>query len=92
MKIVLRPASFSDSVNLLEWKNDPIVRAYSIFSEEFIEKENHEAWLRERLKMPGLFIINVDGRDCGDVRFDFHPSSNEIEVSIRIQADCRKKE
>jgi len=68
-----RPATESDEALLLEWANDPDVRANS-FTSDRIDALAHGDWFRKKLDAPSdcrLFIIETDaGMPIGQVRFD----------------------
>ena len=68
-----RPATEIDEALLLEWANEPNVRANS-FTSDRIDALSHGHWFRRKLAAPSdcrLFIIETDaGMPIGQVRFD----------------------
>ncbi len=74
----LRPATLNDAALLLEWANDPDVRAAS-FNSEPIGAVAHVAWLADRLPHGGFYIAEEDGRPVGYARVE---RSGEIALSI----------
>lgn len=90
-EITIRPAGFQDTDDLLEWKNDPDTRKFSIVTQDVILKENHKKWLADCLfdKNRELNILFYNGEKCGDLRFDIGPET--IEVSIRLAKEFRGK-
>ncbi len=67
----LRPATFADEALLLEWRNDPQVRANSSYSGE-VTPEGHHAWL-QRVMLDNeihLYIAEIDGVPVGQGRIE----------------------
>lgn len=64
--MILRPATFADEKLLLEWRNDPTVRAASGHT-GFVTPEQHHAHLAKVFADPEywLFIGEVDGVPVG---------------------------
>jgi RimJ/RimL family protein N-acetyltransferase len=89
MDITLRTVRLEDAADLLEWKNDPDTRRFSIVTEEPIEWLAHLKWLDKRIRQLGFFVIVAGQVKCGDVRFDI--GKDEIEVSIRIGRPFRNR-
>lgn len=90
-KITYRPARFTDASDLINIKNDPDVRRFSIVTQDVIRWENHIRWLMNKLADPHhtrLFCIVYKGQVIGDVRLDI---SSEVEVSIRLLPEFRGK-
>ena len=80
----LRRAGAEDSQLLLEWANEPGVRAAS-FSSEPISPEEHHIWFARKLRDPACaFFIAIDHRQTpvGQVRFDQEGSDAVISVSV----------
>jgi UDP-2,4-diacetamido-2,4,6-trideoxy-beta-L-altropyranose hydrolase len=80
----LRRVSAEDSRLLLEWANEPAVRAAS-FSPAPISTEEHNAWFTHKLDDPTCaFFIAMDYRQTplGQVRFDQDRSEAVISVSV----------
>jgi len=84
--IGIRPAGMSDAELLLEWRNDPLMRAMAR-SAEVIERQTHVAWLSQRLARPtpALFIAEIDGLPVGSFRID------DGDVICYVAADWRGK-
>jgi RimJ/RimL family protein N-acetyltransferase len=85
----LRPARHEDSRLLLDWRNDPNVRAAS-FSTQEISRESHDAWLARKLEDPdcALLIVEMDGNPLGYVRLD-RLNRDEAEISIALAPEAR---
>lgn len=82
--VVLRQAHAEDSKMLLDWRNDPTVRAKS-FNSEVIEYEEHDRWFSAKLAdINCLFFIAHDqaGQPVGQFRFDI--DNGEALVSINV--------
>lgn len=79
----LRKALASDEALLLKWANHPDVRRNAIQTEQ-IPAENHHRWLQNRLKDPDtyLFIGIWNEQPIGQVRFDRHGATYEIDYSV----------
>lgn len=79
--ISLRPATMDDAKNLLSWKNDPVMRQFSIVTHDEIKWEDHLKWLEKNL---GKTYIITDGiTDYGDMRID------DGEVAIKLDPQYR---
>jgi UDP-2,4-diacetamido-2,4,6-trideoxy-beta-L-altropyranose hydrolase len=76
-ELTLRDASVSDAVLLLDWRNDPAVRAAS-FTTEVIAMEQHLAWLDRKLGRCQLQIAEVGAVPVGQVRVD----AGEVTYSV----------
>ena len=80
----LRRAGAEDSQLLLEWANEPGVRAAS-FSSAPISPEEHYIWFARKMRDPTCaFFIAIDQRHTpvGQVRFDQERSDAVISVSL----------
>jgi RimJ/RimL family protein N-acetyltransferase len=87
--ITLRRAKFSDSDELLRWRNDNATRAYSTSTRE-VARADHEKWLRDTLEREDrALLIGCDrsGSPVGMVRFD--ESENGSVVSINVAPERR---
>jgi RimJ/RimL family protein N-acetyltransferase len=87
--VVLRAAGADDEGLLLDWANDPDVRASS-FESHVIPADTHHVWLARRLADPevGLYVAE-DGRGpWGQIRFEpREPGTVELGFSI----DARRR-
>ncbi len=76
----IRPAAAPDESLLLDWANDPVVRA-NAFQPQRIEAVQHAAWFRARLAQPGrckIFIACAgNGIPAGQVRFDWRDATED---------------
>jgi RimJ/RimL family protein N-acetyltransferase len=79
--VSIRPATMNDARMLLRWKNDPVVRKFSIISHEKIKLRDHIKWLSKNID--NIVII---GDNFGDMRIE-----PDGEVSIRIDKKFRGK-
>ena len=66
--IKLRRATMEDATNLLEWKNDPTMRKFSIVTHDEIKMADHLKWLEKHLDE--IFIIEDGGIPLGDIRLE----------------------
>lgn len=84
LSINLRKATTKeDAINLFYWKNDEIVRKFSIVTKDFISFETHIEWLEENIEF--IKIIEVDGLPVGDIRI------KDDEIAIKIAKLSRGK-
>jgi len=87
----LRRAQAEDCELLLEWANDPEVRANS-FSSEVISRERHREWFGQKIADPNavLYVVMAPN-DCpiGQVRYDI--DGLRALVSISLGAGFRGK-
>jgi UDP-2,4-diacetamido-2,4,6-trideoxy-beta-L-altropyranose hydrolase len=77
-------AKADDCHNVLEWANDPVVRAAS-FHPDPIPVREHEVWFARMIRdEQTLFLIAVDGDDrpAGQVRFAIKDRTAEVHYSI----------
>lgn len=76
-----RSATVEDSDRILQWRNDPIVRAASSNS-ACIDDATHRTWLLRTLADPlrTLLIAEHGPEPIGVVRFDFSPPQATISV------------
>lgn len=89
----LRRASMDDIDILLEWRNDPLTRAASHYTNE-VTREEHENWLKATLVNPHrqLYIAEEEnGIPVGTVRTDFDPSDNSYELSWTVSPKARQR-
>lgn len=79
----LKRAKWTDKELLHEWVNDPQVRE-SAFNSHSIAKEEHEAWLREKLESDkcDLYIYYKDRQPIGQIRLDYEGNKAVIDYSI----------
>lgn len=84
-ELQIRAAASADEELLLEWANDPVVRA-NAFQGGVITPQEHSAWFRARLAQPEncrIFIAQAsNGVPAGQVRFDRKGESWEIGYSL----------
>ena len=83
--ISTRPATIEDAKFLLDLKNDPDVRKFSIVTTKKIKYKDHLRWLEEHLKY--IEIIELGGIPVGDVRLE--PFNGGREVAIKLLKDYR---
>jgi spore coat polysaccharide biosynthesis predicted glycosyltransferase SpsG/RimJ/RimL family protein N-acetyltransferase len=78
-----RPATVADADLLLQWRNEPAVRAVSTTTDEIAPSE-HAAWLQRVLPDPDrtLLIAEREGVPVGSVRFDRDGADSEISITI----------
>ena len=90
-RLAVRQALLEDAMDVLRWRNDPLVCAMSRHHEPICE-EAHVPWYERAVADPDrLLLIGVLGeRKIGMVRFDCRHASL-WEVSIAIAQDARGK-
>lgn len=69
--LTIRPATFDDALDILEWRNDPQSRAMSRDS-DVIAQEDHLRWFEASLGRDNrrFFIGEFEGVKVGMMRFD----------------------
>lgn len=90
-QLVVRQAQPEDAMDILHWRNDPLVCAMSRHHEP-ISEAVHMAWYSRAVDDPNrLLLIGVMGeKKIGIVRFDHHQASL-WEVSITMAPNARGK-
>src|SRR4030067_2225019 len=88
-QLVVREAQPEDAMDILHWRNDPLVCAMSRHREP-ISEAAHMAWYSRATEDPNqLLLVGVLGeKKIGIVRFD-HRQASLWEVSITIAPDAR---
>ena len=83
-RIVVRPATTSDSRSVFEWRNDPVSRANS-HTGHVLGWDEHDEWFSRSLVDPDrvIFMGVVDDEPIGVVRFD-RCGTQEFEISINL--------
>src|ERR1700710_2742814 len=79
-------ATFADSRDLFDWRNDPDTRRVSRHSAP-IDWETHAAWLAAALASPdrAIYIGHCGSKKIGSIRFDRVPDPDQkLLVSIVI--------
>ena len=89
MALIVRPAQFEDVMDVLRWRNDPLVSAMSRET-ELISEQIHKVWYSQAIDDPSrLLLIGIrDGQKIGMVRFDQHQALT-WEVSIMVALEAR---
>ena len=82
--VKFRPATLSDSDNILLWINDEESRKFSLSKDE-ITAEDHKSWLQSMLANGShtLLIISNESETIGVVRLDIYPPSY-VEMSLTL--------
>jgi RimJ/RimL family protein N-acetyltransferase len=85
----LRLARASDAALLLDWRNDPGVRAAS-FSQDPVSLSEHEGWLARKLDDPDtrVLIAEQDELPIGQVRLE-RIGANVVEVHVSLAGEVR---
>ncbi|WP_084809038.1 UDP-2,4-diacetamido-2,4,6-trideoxy-beta-L-altropyranose hydrolase [Bradyrhizobium sp. NAS80.1] len=88
-RLTLRRATMEDARRLWLWRNDPSARAMS-GDTRAVPWDAHSAWLINRLADPTtlIFVVEVDGRPCGNVRFQIELTGTAV-VSIAMARNVR---
>lgn len=83
--LTLREAAAGDELLLLEWANDPVVRA-SAFRQAPVQPQDHARWFAARLadrQDCSIFILEApNGIPVGQVRFERRGGISEIGYSV----------
>lgn len=89
MLLIVRTAQPEDVMDVLRWRNDPLVCAMSRDTQP-ISEQIHKAWYSRAIDDPSrLLLIGVhDGQKIGMVRFD-HRQASSWEVSIMVAPKAR---
>lgn len=91
LDLTVRTARPSDEALLLEWANDPDVRAHS-FNQDAIGAADHARWLARKLadRDTHLFIgEDAAGLPVGQVRFDVDRAAHEALIDISVDRCVR---
>ena len=85
-------ASNNDSLDIFQWRNDPLTRQNSINTDP-VSLEDHKQWFNEVLNSRNteLLIGIKDSIKVGVCRFSFNNLSNSVEVSINLNPLMRGK-
>lgn len=85
-----RSATMGDSGFLLQIKNDPITRSFSVVTHDKIKKEDHEKWLAQHLDeikiiedlkvLVGMFRVDTDR----EVSINLHPDFRGMGYGSKI--------
>lgn len=94
--ISLRSATAADESLLLQWANDPQVRANS-FSQDSIAPTDHHHWFQQGLVNPNRLLLiatTADGCPIGQIRFDrqsasAQPDASEAAVDLSLDRCAR---
>ncbi len=86
--ISLRPATTADEALILQWANDPQVRANSFAQEPIAPKDHHHNFQKGLTDANRLLLIAraADGCPIGQIRFDQQPASAQADA-IEAVAD-----
>jgi spore coat polysaccharide biosynthesis protein SpsF len=94
MKINKRNATLGDAAQLLEWRNNPSVREFSLNS-ELILIEEHMSWLSNRLErivFEPFLIFQLDNELIGMSRLEIVLGTlDEFEISILVDQNQQNK-
>ena len=84
--IEVRAVRQSDSENLFNWRNHPIIRAVSRNSDP-VSWEGHQSWFKSLLSDPHRFLVigEINAKPVGVARFD--NVNSRAEVSIYLVPD-----
>lgn len=90
-RLIVRQARIEDAMDVLRWRNDPLVCVMSRHHDP-IREEVHMSWYERAVADPNrLLLIGVLGEQkIGIVRFDCRQASS-WEVSIAMAQDARGK-
>lgn len=86
-----RDATLDDAQLLLNWRNEPEVRAVS-FQSKIIPLETHRNWLTGKLgsRQNRLRVVeDITGKPVAQVRLDFDAPHDSAIISINVIPSCR---
>ncbi|MGY3119659.1 UDP-2,4-diacetamido-2,4,6-trideoxy-beta-L-altropyranose hydrolase [Bradyrhizobium sp. S3.14.4] len=88
-QLTLRRATADDAWRLWFWRNDPDARAMSGDSRA-VPWDAHTKWFNNRIADANtlIFIVQADGRPCGNVRFHIELTGKAV-VSIAMARNVR---
>lgn len=88
-QLVCRPVTLADAALLLQWANEPAVRAQG-FHPEPIAWDDHLNWMQRRLASPAelFYLIEHEQRPIAQVRFSPRPQHG-AEIHISLSRDIR---
>ncbi|MCO5233142.1 MAG: GNAT family N-acetyltransferase [Chitinophagales bacterium] len=79
--ISIRLAEKSDELITFEWTNDTETRKNS-FSNNIISFEEHSNWWNSKIRFNTYFIVEVNSKRAGIIRFDKHKDYYTIGINI----------
>lgn len=88
--LILRIAALEDSLDLFNWRNDPVTREMSR-NTDIVLWESHRQWYQKTLtdaKKKILIAENEEGK-IGMVRFDYQEIPNSAEININLNPSFR---
>ncbi|NRQ42308.1 GNAT family N-acetyltransferase [Rheinheimera sp. YQF-2] len=90
VSVRLRLATMDDADRLLQWRNDPDTRRFSL-NAEHVTAQQHIHWLQQSLSDPQrrLYIAEYAGQPVGTARVDSTAECHRI--SWTVAAECRGK-
>ena len=88
--IALREATEKDARLLFAWLNQTDSLAGKLATEQPVPWEEHRRWYRKRLQLRNCFIyiIEMDGHPCGQIRFE--DKGEGLEIDIYLQCEHRR--
>jgi RimJ/RimL family protein N-acetyltransferase len=94
MKITQRTATLEDAAQILDWRNNPRARRFSLNTTP-ISSDEHVRWFSARLKrviLEPFFIFEIEGCLVGMSRLDILPElSFKHEISILVDPEHQGK-
>jgi len=93
MDLLMREVTSRDSIDLLEWRNEPKVRSFSR-NKSIISENDHSTWFTRRLEVLGkepFWIFESSIRKIGFVRFDLDETLSQFEISLTVNPIMRGK-
>jgi L-amino acid N-acyltransferase YncA len=88
----IKDADNSDSLDIFEWRNDPI-SCQMFISNKKVTLEEHKKWLESSLNNPlrRIYIGILKDEKVGICRFDIDSKLTSAEVSINLNPTMRGK-
>jgi L-amino acid N-acyltransferase YncA len=88
----IKDADNSDSLDILEWRNDPI-SCQMFVSNKKVTLEEHKKWIESSLSNPlrKIYIGILKDEKVGICRFDIDSKLTSAEVSINLNPTMRGK-
>ena len=90
--MLIRLANQSDSLDILQWRNNKISRKMSL-NNNIITPDIHQSWFNKVLgdNSKILYIAELDNKKVGVCRFEFYKSKLVSEVSINLNLSSGAK-
>ena len=81
--IFVKKASQEDSIDLFEWRNDPLTRKM-FRTDKLVSLKEHDDWFKKKLnnKNSVLYICMIDKKKIASVRFDINLDTADVSINL----------